>query len=110
MLFRSVSKLYLNKTDELTMPEAIALEWYVGTDLMVIENNHVQFHAGFLSQEHWQRNLDELRCYFTVPLFREIARNWVFRESFKRTILDVMREIPDDEPNCWAVGWDYPMQ
>ena len=64
-----VSKVYLNKSDELTMPEAVALEWYIGTNLMVLENNHLQFEAGFLTPEHWQRNLEELDCILTVPLF-----------------------------------------
>lgn len=49
-----VSKVYLNKSDELTMPEAIAIEWYTGTNLTLIENNHLQFQAGFLSKEHIQ--------------------------------------------------------
>ena len=79
----ALSKVYLDKSDELSMPEAVALEWYVGTNLTVLENNHLQFQAGYLSPEHWQRNLDELHCMFTVPLFREIGNAWDFRESFK---------------------------
>jgi len=105
-----LSKVYLDKSDELTMPEAVALEWYIGTSLTVLENNHRQFQAGFLLQEHWQRNLEELECMFSVPLFREIANEWDFRESFGKVILDVMKEIPDDAENCWSYGWNFPMQ
>jgi hypothetical protein len=50
------------------MPEAVALGFYVGTDLMILENNHLQFQSGFLTHEHWQRNLEDLECYFTVPM------------------------------------------
>jgi hypothetical protein len=105
-----VSKVYLNKYDELTMPEVVALEWFTGTNLTLMENNHLQFQAGFLSEEHWQRNLLELHCLLTVPLFREMASDWDFRESFKRVISDVMQEVQGDE-NCWLVTeWNFPMQ
>ena len=107
----AVSKVYLNKIDELTMPEAVALDWYMGTNLTLIENNHLQFRAGYLSQEHWQRNLDELECILTYPLFREIATAWNFRESFNNVLSDVMQEkMPDDEADCWSYGWNFPMQ
>ncbi len=105
-----VSKVYLNKSDELTMPEAVALEWYVGTNLTLIENNHLQFQAGFLTQEHWRRNLGELECMLTVPLFREIAGSWDYRESFGNVISDVMQNISDDTENCWTYEWNFPMQ
>ena len=107
-----VSKVYLNKSDELTMPEAVALEWYIGTNLMVLENNHLQFEAGFLTPEHWQRNLEELDCILTVPLFRETAIDWNLRESFRNVLSDVMQKISDDAENCWAnsYDWNFPMQ
>ncbi len=107
-----VSKVYLNKSDELTMPEAVALEWYIGTNLMVLENNHLQFEAGFLTPEHWQRNLEELDCILTVPLFRETAIDWNLRESFRNVLSDVMQKISDDAENCWANAyeWNFPMQ
>jgi hypothetical protein len=106
-----VSKVYLNRIDELTMPEAIALEFYVGSILLLIENNHLQLEAGYLNEEHWQSNLNEMRCMFSIPLFRQVAHGWDFRESFREIISEVMREIPDDAPNCWAdFGWDFPLQ
>ena len=37
-----MSKVYLDRTEELTMQEAIAVEWAIGTELMVLENNHTQ--------------------------------------------------------------------
>lgn len=105
-----LSKIYMGKSDELTMPEAVAVEWYIGTNLTVLENNHLQFQQGFLSQEHWQRNLKELECMFTVPLFREIGNGWDFRETFANLISDVMQDTPDDAENCWSYGWNFPLQ
>jgi len=107
-----LSKIYRNKADELTMPEAVALEWYIGSELMILENNHLQFQSEFLTQEHWQRNLRDLECILTVPLFRETAAEWQFRESFKKVIVDVIQKIPADAGNCWAYSydWDYPMR
>jgi hypothetical protein len=107
-----VSKVYLNRSDELTMPEAVALEWYIGTNLALLENNYLQFEAGFLTPEHWQGNLNELDCILTVPLFRDTASDWNYRESFRNVLSDAMQEISDDAENCWAIGydWNFPMQ
>lgn len=105
-----LSKIYLNKSDGLSMPEAVAVEWYIGTNLTVLENNHLQLQQGFLSQEHWQRNLRELECMLTVPFFREIADGWDYRETFEKLIADMMQDTPEDAENCWSYGWDFPMQ
>lgn len=106
-----VSKLYARKSEELTMPEAVALEWYIGTVLTMIENNHMQYQAGFLPEEHWQRNLDDMQCMFTVPLFREIATGWPFRNSFDAVIADVIRQKSADvDDDCWTWDWTYPME
>ena len=95
----------------LTMQEAVALEWYVGTTLTLIENNHLQYLWGYLSQEHWQKNLEELECLFTVPFFREVPPEWNFRESFMEVISDVMQKIPPaDAENCWSYDWSFPMR
>lgn len=104
-----LSKIYSNKFDQLTMPEAVALEYLVVTSLVTLENNHVQFQQGFLSEEHWQRNLKELKCTLTVPLFRDIATAWDFRESFQEVISNALQEISPDAENCWHYNWDFPM-
>ena len=105
-----VAKIYRNESDELTMPEAVALEQLIGSTLYMLENNQLQFQQGFLSNEHWQRNLRELHCVLTVPLFREIASAWEFRDSFKKVISRMLQEIPPDAENCWSYkDWDFPM-
>lgn len=104
------AKIYRNRPDELTMSEAVALEYLIGNVLMTMENNQLQFTQGFLSEEHWQRNLHELQCILSVPLFREIAAGWDFRDSFKKVIADALHEIPPDAENCWSYNdWDFPM-
>jgi len=105
-----VSKVYRDSASELTMQEAVALEWYFGSDLMIVENNHLQYQSGFLPQEHWQRNLRDLECALTVPLFRETALSWDFRDSFRQVLSEVIRNIPANAENCWKSDWDFPMQ
>jgi hypothetical protein len=106
-----VSKIYRNEFDKLTMPEAVAVEQVIGNSLTLIENNHLQFQQGFLSEEHWQRNMNELNCILTVPLFRDIAAAWDFRDSFEKVIADAIKEIPPDAENCWSYpAWDFPME
>lgn len=108
-LLYGISKVYLNRVDELTMPEAVAVEWHVGTNLTVLENNHLQYESGFLSQEHWQRNIEELECILTIPLFREVALGWDFRQSFKEVVAGVIEKVSIDAENCWSYGWDFPL-
>lgn len=104
-----VSKIYRNEFDQLTMPEAVALEQLIGNSLTMLENNQLQLHQGFLSEEHWQRNMDELNCILTVPLFREIATGWDFRDSFEQVVSDTLQKMPPDAENCWTYHWDFPM-
>lgn len=108
-ILSGLSKIYKDRFDELTMPEAVALEWLIWANVTMIENNHFQFQSGFLSQEHWERNLDQLKCMLTVPLFRDVV-TWPLRDSFEKVISDVMKEIPPDAENCWSYDWDFPMQ
>jgi len=105
-----MSKVYAGLADELTMPEAIALEMYVGNILTNIENNHMQYLAGFLSNEHWERSVDEVRCMMTVPLFREVATGWTFRDSFDAVIAGVLRDVPEGPDDCWTMGWTFPLE
>jgi len=105
-----ISRIYRNEFDKLTMPEAVALEYLIANSLTTIENNHLQYQAGFLSQEHWDKNLKELDCTLTVPLFREVAASWSFRDSFAAVIADALQKIPADAENCWSYSnWDFPM-
>ena len=105
-----MSKIYANRANELKMSEAIAVELYIGSIFTMIENNHLQYQAGFLSEEHWQRNLAEMQCALTVPLFREIVMGWPFRESFSAVISGSIGQITGDANYCWTYGWTYPLE
>ena len=105
-----IAKIYRNEFDNLTLPEAIALEYVVGSTLLIIENNHIQYLAGFLPEEHWQGNLADIRCILTVPLFRDVAQAWTFRQSFDQVIAAALKEVPIGAENCWSYDWNYPMQ
>ena len=67
ILFTS-AKIYANKSDELTMQEAVAWEYHLGADMTMFENNHQQYEMGFLSEEHWQRNVAELEVHVRAPI------------------------------------------
>ena len=104
-----MAKVYASSSSKLTMQEAIAIELNIGTIMTLFENNHLQYQAGFLNEEHWQRSLDEMQCMLTVPLFREIVMGWSFRESFEAVISDIVDGISDDAINCYTYGWNYPL-
>ncbi len=61
------AKNYAGKSDELTLQEAVAWEYYLGAEMTLFENNHQQYEMGFLREEHWQRNVAELKCKFELP-------------------------------------------
>ena len=90
------------------MQEAIALEYHTGKVLTMIENNHLQYQQAFLSEENWQRNLDELRCLVSIPFLHEVATAWPLRDSFNAVIAGAIQELQPDE-NCWYWHRDYPL-
>ena len=87
------AKIYANKSDELTMQEAVAWEYYLGAEMTLFEDNHQQYEMGFLSEEHWQRNITELKCKFELPLNRQMMENWFYRESFMNLIDEIVDQV-----------------
>ena len=47
-LLAALSKVYSGRPTEMTMPEAIAFEHYLGANMTMFENNHRQYELGFL--------------------------------------------------------------
>ena len=43
------AKIYANKSNELTMQEAVTWEYYLGAEMTMFENNHQQYEMGFFS-------------------------------------------------------------
>lgn len=105
------AKLYAHRPDDLTMQEAIAWEYHIGAGLTAIENNHQQYLLGFLGEEHWQRNIEELRCTLDLPLNRKIVGSWRFRTSFQKLVDELGAQAIEDPNGCWDldVAWPYPV-
>jgi hypothetical protein len=103
------AKIYANKSDELTMQEAVAWEYFLGAEMTMFENNHQQYEMGFLSEEHWQRNATELKCKFDLPLNRQMMKNWFYRESFMSVIEEFVGQVSEDHTGCWDYDWPYPV-
>jgi len=101
------AKIYANRSDELTMQEAVAWEYYLGAEMTLFENNHQQYEMGFLSEEHWQRNITELKCKFELPLNRQMMRNWFYRESFNNVIKEIVDQVSENRTGCWDYDWPY---
>jgi len=103
----AISKLYAKKPEELTSQEAVALEFFLGADMTMFENNHRQYEMGYLSEEHWQRNLAELRCTLNTPVQRKFIVAWHYRESFMKVINDVIAQNGDNTGSCMYSDWPY---
>ena len=101
------AKVYANKSDELTMQEAVAWEYFLGADMTLFENNHQQYEMGFLSEEHWQRSVAELKCKFALPLNRLMMENWFYRESFMIVIDEIIDQASENRTGCWDYDWPY---
>lgn len=107
LFLSGLSKLYTNRAAELTSQEAISLEYSMAKILMIMENNHYQYVSGFLSEEHWQRDLDEMRCSFEQPMFRSLIDDWVWRDSFQAVLNNLIAEAKQNPQGCWNFEWDY---
>lgn len=105
----ATSKIYANKPNELTSQEAITIEYYFNANMTMFENNHRQYEMGFLTEEHWQRNLAELRCTFELPINRQMLTNWFYRESFMKVIKDIIDQSSKNPSGCWDIDWPYPI-
>ena len=101
------AKIYTNNSDALTMQEAVAWEYFLGAEMALFENNHLQYEMGFLSEEHWQRNFTELKCKFELPLNRQMMRNWFYRDSFMNVIEEIVDQVSQNRTDCWDYDWPY---
>jgi hypothetical protein len=101
------ARIYAGKSDELTMQEAVAWEYFLGAEMTSFENNHQQYEMGFLSEEHWQRNVAELKCKFELPLNRQMMENWFYRESFMIVIEEIIDQVSENRTCGWDYDWPY---
>ena len=102
-----LTKSYSGHADQLSMREAVAFEHYLGATVTMLENNHRQFEAGFLPEEHWQRNLQELKCALSSPVRRQMIMSWPYSESFTNVLRQVAAESDGRQEDCWVPHWDF---
>ena len=102
-----LAKAYRGQADQLTMEEAVAFEHYLGATVTMIENNYRQFESGFLPEEHWQRNLRELKGTLSSPVRREIIMSWPWSESFTNLLRQITEEFDDRQEDTWLADWDF---
>ena len=108
--FSARAKIYSGRRDELSAEEYVALEHELTVFLTIFENNHYQYEMGFLPEEHWRKNLADIDCRLTEPLFVAMAEEWSARESF-RAVLDASIERGEQvENSCWESTTDEPWQ
>lgn len=70
-----------------------------------IESNHQQYLLGYLSEEHWQRNVREPECILDLPLTRQLLINWEYRASFKKVNVEVAEQVTSESAGCWGLEW-----
>jgi hypothetical protein len=75
-------------------------ELFFAAYIVMVENHHYQYEAGFLPEEHWARNLDEMRCAFSAPLYRELIKSWIFRASFQAVLDEVLADTASNPRSC----------
>lgn len=105
----AIAKIYANRLDDLTMQEAVALEYSQGAFMVSFENNHQQYLLGYLSEEHWQRNIEELRCTLDVPIIRQLVSTWQYRESFQQVIDELIEQVEREPMGCWGTNLPYAL-
>ena len=103
--FRSASsKHYAGAVDELTDDEYFALDYHFGALLTLWENDHFQYQNGYLSDEHWDKTLWNMKCRLGSPFYRKHLSDggWALRESFREVVNSISAESESDPLNCWG--------
>lgn len=104
-------KLWTGKQDMLRPEEIVAAahEFYARMD--IFENNQYQFNSGFISEEHWQKNIDQLWCIFSQPIYRELWVPYDYRKSFAELVNGIIRDAENNPSDCWEYDegsiWDW---
>ena len=104
-------KLWVGNQDALEPEEIVALVYDFYARLDQWENNQYQFTSGFLSEEHWQKNTEQIRCLFSLPIYREFWEPHEYRKSFADLVNRIIRDATDNPSDCWDYEqgsiWDW---
>ena len=85
--------------DSITPEERVSLDESLAAYVVMVENHHYQYLSGFLPEEHWLRNVTEMRCAFSIPLNRDLIKGWTFRASFQKVLDEIIADAESD-PIC----------
>jgi hypothetical protein len=107
LIMSGLAKLYQGSADQLTAEEVIAQDYLLGTYMKLYENNHYQYQMGFLSEEHRQGSLEEMKCQFELPFYRSLLQSWQFREEFSKLIEQAKKEAINNPSGCWTYAPDH---
>lgn len=94
-LLSAITKMNLGKRDELTPDEVTAKDTWLGSELIYVENVHYQYINGFVSEEQWQTNFEELKVIFSDPDMRQgmDLMGKIMRESYFAEIQRAIAEL-----------------
>ncbi len=99
----ATAKLYSGEIDTITPEERVALEYDFAANVINWENQHYQFESGFFPEEHWLKNIEDMRCMFSNSIYLDLLSGWDFRPSFQK-ILDKAKESTVENPDdCWTL-------
>ena len=103
------AKLYVGKQSELTAQEAIALEYDIGSQLVVADNYLQQYEWGFLTEAHWSSTIANLKCSYEHPWYRETLYGWPHRPEFQAVIDKIRADAIENPTGCWDFEFPYPI-
>jgi hypothetical protein len=95
------AKIYNGQLEELSGEEKVALEYFFGGEMTMYENLHFQYVLGYLPREHWEKNVAEIRCTLSLPLYRELVKYYQWRKSFQDVVDQIVAKVATDPSNCW---------
>lgn len=102
------AKMYSGLRDRLTAEEYVALEHDLIANLTMIENNFFQYEMGFLPEKHWRKNLADLDCWMSEPVFVSLGEEWATHEDFRLVIDAAIEKGRNAEISCWENLADDP--
>jgi len=72
-LLSATAKRVFGSGEELTPEEEIAFRSLLGGNMIYLENVHFQYMNGFISEEHWQTNREEIKALMRMAPGRRKA-------------------------------------
>ena len=99
----SQAKLYSDEVDTITPAEKVSQGYFFAALMVKYENEFFQYEQGFLSEEHWAKDLRELNCMFRHPFYQSLYKDsWDFRDSFESLIKDAIAHPEMAASDCWV--------